>query len=137
MNAYAATPIGEWIVSALILIGALFIFFGALGLVRLPDSLCRLHGPSKVGTLGVGALLLASALHFSLTREGLSLHECAILVLLFITAPISAQLLAKAALHRRLPLSPKTQGEAEPQMASERASTSASQADKQGSASDA
>lgn len=127
MSPYATLPLGEWIVSALILIGALFIFFGALGLVRLPDSLCRLHGPSKAGTLGVGALLLASAVHFSLTREGLSLHECAILVLLFITAPISAQLLAKAALHRRLPQSPKTSGEAESHATEKRASATTSQ----------
>ena len=127
MSPYATMPLGEWIVSALILIGARFIFFGALGLVRLPDSLCRLHGPSKAGTLGVGALLLASAVHFSLTREGLSLHECAILVLLFITAPISAQLLAKAALHRRLPQSPKTSGEAESHATEKRASATTSQ----------
>jgi multicomponent K+:H+ antiporter subunit G len=76
--------------------------FGSIGLARLPDFLTRLHGPTKATTLGVGAMLLASAIFFS-TREdtGVSLHELAILLFLFITAPVTAHLLAKAALHRQ------------------------------------
>ena len=103
------TPLfpGEWIeaiVSALVLLGALFVLLGAIGLVRLPDTLTRLHAPTKACTLGVGALLVASALYFSRTLEGISLREAAVMVFLFMTAPVSAQLLAKAALHRCLPL---------------------------------
>ena len=92
----------EAIVAALIVLGALFVLLGSTGLARLPDFLTRLHGPTKATTLGVGALLLASAIFFS-TREstGISLHELAILLFLFITAPVTAHLLAKAALHRQ------------------------------------
>lgn len=89
----------DLLLSALILTGAGFIFVGSLGLVRLRDFYSRLHGPTKATTLGVGCLLIASALHFSLREAGVSLHEVLVTLFLFITAPVSAHLLAKAALH--------------------------------------
>ncbi|MBU1654359.1 MAG: Na+/H+ antiporter subunit G [Gammaproteobacteria bacterium] len=92
----------EFLLSFLILAGALFTFIGALGLARLRDFYTRLHGPTKATTLGVGCLLVASSLYFSSQGEGLSLHEVLVTLFLFITAPISAHLLAKAALHLRL-----------------------------------
>jgi multicomponent K+:H+ antiporter subunit G len=101
------------LVAALIVLGALFVLLGSTGLARLPDFLTRLHGPTKATTLGVGALLLASAIFFSTAREpGISLHELAILLFLFITAPVTAHLLAKAALHRQPGAEGSGQGEA-------------------------
>jgi multicomponent K+:H+ antiporter subunit G len=94
-------PFIEFVVASLIVIGALFALLGSVGLARLPDFFTRLHGPTKATTLGVGAMVLASAVYFTATQEGASLHEIAVLVFLFITAPVSAHLLAKAALHRR------------------------------------
>jgi multicomponent K+:H+ antiporter subunit G len=91
----------EFIISALIVLGALFVLLGSVGLARLPDFFMRLHGPTKATTMGVGATLLASAIFFSVQdSEGISLHELAPLFFLFITAPVTAYLLAKAALHR-------------------------------------
>ncbi|MFP3873770.1 MAG: Na+/H+ antiporter subunit G [Thiohalophilus sp.] len=91
----------EYIISALILTGAVFTFIGSLGLVRLKDFYTRLHGPTKATTLGVGSLLFASSIYFSRGGE-LSLHEVLVTLFLFITAPVSAHLLAKAALHLQL-----------------------------------
>ena len=90
----------EYIIAALILVGAAFTFIGSLGLARLQDFYTRLHGPTKATTLGVGSMLIASAIYFS-RGEGMSLHEILVTVFLFLTAPVSAHLLAKAALHRR------------------------------------
>jgi len=90
----------EIMVSALILLGSAFALLGSIGLARLPDFFTRLHGPTKATTLGVGAMVLASAVYFTATQPGFSLHEIAVMVFLFITAPVSAHLLAKAALHR-------------------------------------
>jgi multicomponent K+:H+ antiporter subunit G len=92
----------EMMLSVLIVVGALFTFIGSLGLARLGDFYTRLHGPTKATTLGVGALLIASVLYFSTRGEGLSLHEILVTLFLFITAPVSAHLLAKAALHLRV-----------------------------------
>ncbi|MFN3593226.1 MAG: Na+/H+ antiporter subunit G [Thiobacillaceae bacterium] len=93
----------EYLLSFLILTGAVFTFIGSLGLARLKDFYTRLHGPTKATTLGVGSLLIASAIFFSTRGDGVSLHEVLVTLFLFITAPVSAHLLAKAALHLELP----------------------------------
>lgn len=92
----------EVLLSLLVLGGAIFTFIGSLGLYRFRDFYTRLHGPTKATTLGVGCLLIASAVFFTANGDGLSLHEILISLFLFITAPVSAHLLAKAALYRRL-----------------------------------
>ncbi|MGE0071837.1 MAG: Na+/H+ antiporter subunit G [Thiomonas sp.] len=92
----------EWIVAVLIVLGAAFALIGSLGLLRMRDFYLRLHGPTKITTFGLGCLLLASALHFA-GRGRFGLHEILVSLFLFITAPVSAHLLAKAALHLRLP----------------------------------
>jgi multicomponent K+:H+ antiporter subunit G len=92
----------EIVVAALIVIGGAFTFIGSLGLARLGDFYTRLHGPTKATTLGVGAVLIASVIHFSTSGDGVSLHEVLVTVFLFITAPVSAHLLAKTALHLRV-----------------------------------
>lgn len=98
----------ELIVSLLLLLGASIALLGSWGLARLPDFLMRLHGPTKASTLGVGATLIGSLIYFSNTQPGLSVQEALITLFLFVTAPVSAHMLAKVALHRKLPLSSRT-----------------------------
>jgi multicomponent K+:H+ antiporter subunit G len=90
----------DWVTAFFLLLGAGFALVGSVGLARLPDIFTRLHGPTKANTLGVGGILLGSILYFS-TRDGLSLHEVLVSLFLFLTAPVSAHLLSRAALHRR------------------------------------
>jgi multicomponent K+:H+ antiporter subunit G len=92
----------EAVVSFLLVVGAAFVLIGSIGLAGLPDFFTRLHGPTKATTLGVGSMLLASIVHFSSRDAGLSLHELLIILFLFITAPVSAHLMSKAALHLNL-----------------------------------
>lgn len=88
--------ISEFAIAALILIGAFFLLVGSIGLVKLPDTIRRLHGPTKATTLGIGSLLIASMLYF-LTQHGqISFHELLITLFLFLTAPVSANMIAKA-----------------------------------------
>lgn len=100
----------ELLVSIAILVGAVVALIGALGLARLPDFYLRLHGPSKASTLGVGGCILASLLFFSWRDQALQLQEILIMLFLFITAPVSAHMLAKAAMHRDLPFRGDTKG---------------------------
>lgn len=88
----------EAVLSFLILVGAGFALVGSIGLARLPEFFARLHGPTKATTLGVGSIVVASLIHSSAARGALSLSELAISLFLFITAPVSAHMLAKAAL---------------------------------------
>ncbi len=82
---------------ALLIVGATLALIGSWGLAHLSDFFRRVHGPTKTVTLGVGCVLVASALWFA--QQGtLSLHELLITVFLFMTAPVSAHLLVKAAL---------------------------------------
>jgi len=90
----------EGLVALMLLVGSFFTLVGAVGLVRLPDFFMRLHAPTKATTLGVGGMLLAS-IAYSL-NHGVTLHELLITLFLFVTAPVSASLLAKAALRLRL-----------------------------------
>jgi len=92
----------EFILSVLVVAGGVFTLIGSLGLWRMRDFYTRLHGPTKATTLGVGCLLVASSAFFSITGDGWSLHEVLVSLFLFITAPISAHLMTKAALHRHL-----------------------------------
>jgi multicomponent K+:H+ antiporter subunit G len=90
----------DFVITALLLLGAGFVLIGSWGLVRLPSTMERLHGPTKATTLGLGALLVASVVYFQ-GRLGIwSAHELLISLFLFITAPISANMIAKVHLHR-------------------------------------
>lgn len=88
----------DFLTATLILIGGAFALLGSIVLARLPDFFSRLHGPTKATTLGVGSIMLASLVHSGGSDAGFSLRELSITLFLFITAPVSAHLLAKAAL---------------------------------------
>jgi len=86
------------LLAVLLLVGTAFALVGSWGLAKLSDFAKRLHGPTKATTLGVGCVLVASALSFFGGQGSLSLHELLITLFLFVTAPVSAHLLVKAAL---------------------------------------
>ncbi|MFP7569970.1 monovalent cation/H(+) antiporter subunit G [Marivita sp. S2033] len=83
-----------------LLIGSGFVLVGVIGLLKFDDPLTRLHAPTKVGTVGIGMLLLASIVHSFLLGDP-SMHETLIMAFLFVTAPISANFIAKVHIHRR------------------------------------
>ncbi|MDJ0783800.1 MAG: Na+/H+ antiporter subunit G [Desulfosarcinaceae bacterium] len=84
-----------------LMVGAIFLLVGSIGLFRLPDFYMRLHGPTKATTLGLGAILTASIIFFSFRGDGISTKEILIIWFIFLTAPITAHMLSKAALHVR------------------------------------
>jgi multicomponent K+:H+ antiporter subunit G len=99
MNHLAALPLWlDLLLTLLVATGAAFALVGSWGLAKLSDFLKRLHGPTKATTLGVGCALIASALYFSVRAGSASLHEFLITLFLFLTAPVSAHLLIKAAM---------------------------------------
>ncbi|MFT6023016.1 MAG: multicomponent K+:H+ antiporter subunit G [Ascidiaceihabitans sp.] len=94
----SAEIIGTYAVAIFLLIGSGFVAVGVIGLLKFNDSMTRLHAPTKVGTVGIGALLLASIGHSFLLGET-SMHELLIMAFLFVTAPISANFIAKVNIH--------------------------------------
>ncbi len=95
--------IAEALVALLIVIGSTFALIGSFGLVKLPDLVTRLHGPTKATTVGVGAVLIASMIYFTVLEGSFSHHELVITLFLFLTAPLTANIIAKAYMHRHIP----------------------------------
>jgi multicomponent K+:H+ antiporter subunit G len=92
----------EAAIAFLLVVGGSFTLVGAIGLVRFRDFFMRLHAPTKASTLGVGGVLLASMLwHWG--QGAWAGRELLITLFLFVTAPVSANLLAQAGLHLRVP----------------------------------
>lgn len=83
----------------LLAVGVFFTFLGGFSLVKLRSFFQRIHGPTKASTLGVGCILLASMLYHSVYGDGFHPRELLIAVFLFLTAPVSAHMMGKAALH--------------------------------------
>ena len=94
------TDIASYAISVFLLIGAFFSLVGSIGMLKLPDSMTRLHAPTKVGTVGIGALLLASMTYAYTFGDG-SLREILIMAFLFVAAPISANFMSKVNIHRK------------------------------------
>lgn len=91
----------EILVSIFLMIGAFFTVVGGVGMVKLPDLFMRLHAPTKSSTLGLGSFLIA-AMIYAAFHSRLGFAELLITLLAFITAPVSANLIAQAAIHLRL-----------------------------------
>ena len=84
------------------LVGAVFIFIAAIGLLRLPDLFMRMHANTKSATLGVGFIMIGTAIYFS--EITVTTRALAVVIFLFITAPIGSHLLARAAYFSGIPL---------------------------------
>jgi multicomponent K+:H+ antiporter subunit G len=97
----SVSVIAEYLVVVLLLTGGSFSLVGSYGLAKLSDFYKRLHGPTKATTLGVGGILLAGMLLHLLRGDGTNLRELLITIFLFLTAPVSAHMMAKAALALR------------------------------------
>lgn len=80
----------------LIFNGLCFVFFGCLGLVRMPDVYCRLQTATKCVTFGAGSILLGTFLLTGFSSIGLKALLC--IVFLFLNSPTASHALSYGAL---------------------------------------
>ncbi len=86
----------SYVAAVLMLIGALLSALAVLGILRFPDVYTRLHAASKAGPLGAGLILLAVGLD---SADWAIMVRCGLgFLFLILTSPVSAHLLARAAL---------------------------------------
>lgn len=78
----------------LLIVGALLMLLAAIGLLRLPDLLTRMHATTKAAALGVILVMLASAMHFS--EVGVVARSLAVIVFILLTAPVAAHVIGRA-----------------------------------------
>ncbi len=77
----------------LMTVGVLFLLIAAIGVIRLPDPLQRMHSATKAGTLGTTLVLLGVILSGRVDQIS---TEILTILFLLVTLPIGAQLLARA-----------------------------------------
>lgn len=92
----------DYILAALIILGGFFCFVAGLGVLRLPDVLIRMHASTKAGTLGSGLILIAVAVFFADTAT--TTRALATILFLFITAPVAAHMIGRAAFRSGVPM---------------------------------
>ena len=98
----------EAIVSLLLLGGLVFTFAGSLRLWQLPHLFCRVHATGKSSTLGVSSIVLASFIYFSASAAGPSMKDLLTIVFVFLSGPVGAHMIARAAYHTQVPLHERT-----------------------------
>jgi multicomponent K+:H+ antiporter subunit G len=94
--------LSEILIAFFLVISGIFGLVGSFGLVKLRETMQRLHAPTKATPLGVGGVLIASMLYFLLIKGSLSFHELLITLFLFLTAPIIAGFIAKTYMDRHV-----------------------------------
>ena len=96
----------DLLVALLLVLGGGFAAIAGLGLLRLPDVLIRMHASTKAGTLGVGLIVIATAV----AKGDLLVTAKAFLIILFLllTAPVAAHLIGRAAYRTGTPLWSRT-----------------------------
>lgn len=100
---HAAAELPLWAaipVAFFLLIGASLALIGAIGFLRLPTFYERIHAPTLGTSWGIGGVMIASMIFFSVSSRGLVLHEILVGAFVTVTTPVTFMLLARAALHR-------------------------------------
>jgi multicomponent Na+:H+ antiporter subunit G len=81
-----------------IAIGVFFTLVSSIGLVRLPDLYTRVHAAGKSGTLGIVGVLLGVGIYYIGQQNfPIVLRMLALIAFFFLTAPVAAHMLDRAA----------------------------------------
>jgi multicomponent Na+:H+ antiporter subunit G len=99
---------GEVVGAILILAGAVFSLISAIGNLRLPDVYTRSHAASKSSTLGVLCAMVGTLLYFIIAEGYFSIRLILGIFFVFLTAPVAAHVISRAAYRHCVPLAEET-----------------------------
>lgn len=85
------------IICLFMIVGTFFILMAAIGIYRFPDAYTRAHAASKSSTLGILFVLLGVFFYFLFIEKAYNARILLGIAFLFLTAPIGAHLLTRAA----------------------------------------
>ncbi len=91
---------------SLLILGTFLMFLAGLGILRMPDVFTRMHASTKGASLGVALLMIAASLHFQ--DLGITTKAILTIAFVFLTAPVAAHMLGRAAYRRGTPLWERT-----------------------------
>jgi len=86
----------------LLLLGTFFILISAVGIFRMPDLYTRMSATTKASTLGIGLVLAGTVLYWF--DIAIAARAISIIVFLFLTAPVAAHIIGRAAYYDGVPL---------------------------------
>ena len=84
------------------LVGAAFTLLAAIGVLSMPDVFTRMQASTKASTLGLGCLVLGTAVQMGDLASFIRLSSIAAFVLL--TTPVAGHVIARAAYFANVPL---------------------------------
>ena len=90
----------------LLVTGTFFVLLSAIGINTMPDIYHKLSATTKATTIGIVLILIAVIIHFN--DSIVTIKSISAILLLFITAPIGAQMLARAAYRNKSKIWDKT-----------------------------
>jgi multicomponent Na+:H+ antiporter subunit G len=85
----------DWIASVLLILGAVMSLLAGIAVLRFPDTMSRIHAATKPQVLGIMLLMLGLGLR--LGAVGVIGMLVLIVILQFVTAPVSAHLTVRVA----------------------------------------
>ena len=99
----------EIIICVLLVIGVFFILAGVIGVIRMPDTFCRLQSATNIATMGAMPIALACSIYgFGNNNTSLGIKALIMVVFLLISNPVAAHAMARAAYKIKAGLCEKT-----------------------------
>ena len=92
----------EAVSDVLMVVGSALLLLASVGVVRMPDLFTRMQAASKASTLGIACALLALAFHFP--GVSVNIRVIGTIAFFFVTAPVTAHLIGRAAYFLGVPL---------------------------------
>jgi multicomponent Na+:H+ antiporter subunit G len=92
----------EAITSFLLILGSGFMLLAAVGILRMPDLFSRMQAATKTSTLGAGSMFLGVAVFYG--DLGIVSRSLLVIAFMFLTLPVSAHMIARAAYFDGVPL---------------------------------
>lgn len=79
-------------------IGIFFIFAGVVGMIRMPDTFCRLQSSTNIVTMGGIPILIGASIYgFSIGNTGIGIKSIVIALFIILTNPAASHAMTKAA----------------------------------------
>lgn len=89
----------EIIICILFAIGGFFALAGVVGIIRMPDSYCRMQASTNTATLGAMSILIGVSLYgfFVLNSTAIGVKSIVIGLFILFSNPVSSHAIARAA----------------------------------------
>ena len=84
----------DTIIGIIATLGTLFVLLAGIGILRMPDTYLRMAVTTKAATLGIGLILVASAIYFN--DLSTTTRVVAVIIFILLTAPVGAHLIGRA-----------------------------------------